>query len=266
MKAFFLGLLLASSAAHAAPLLSKIEQEDLLLSIDNICGDTWCEGDSNWSFDAIRCDSETGCVLDLTMKPYDFNEDQILFDRPFQCSLPTFTAKTSLVEKTIRGLQYTQGLYDALSHCIGNLSENFGPIYVPIDNKCSSLFGPKSESFVYVTTKEAHSSGVHAAIEAISQIVAKQSKKDPSCELTREPYYRDAAICESLTRVTSQNDGKGSAVEVCTLPTVDGSFKVTRDETGRAVVEYSLGVIFANAYKEKIKPSDPCHNKPLNNF
>ena len=266
MKAFFLGLLLASSSAHAAPLLSETEQKDLLLSIDNICGDTWCEGDSNWSFDAIRCDSETGCVLDLTMKPYDFEENQVLSERPFQCSLPTFTAKAGLVEKTLRGLQYTQGLYDAVSDCINGLSENFGPIYVPIDTKCSSLFGPKSESFVYATTKEVHSSGVYAAIEAISQIVTKQSKKDPSCELTREPYYRDAAICESLTRVTSQNNGKESAVEVCSIPTVNGSFKVTRDETGRAVVEYSPGAILPNAYKEKIKPLTPSHNKSSNNF
>lgn len=254
MKALLLGLLLASSGAMAAPILSEIEQEDLLQSIDTICGDTWCEGDSNWSFDAIHCDSEKGCVLDLTMKPYDFEEDQILTARPFQCQLPEFTTKDSLVEMTIRGLQHTQELYDVLSDCINELSANYGPIYVPIDNKCPSLFNPKTSSSIYHTSKAVNSSGIYGAIEAISQIVLKKSKSDSTCELVREPYYRDSADCFAIEPEKSLNESieKAAATQICLLPSIQGSFKVTLDENGQASVEYLPGTLGNNAYKSKV--------------
>lgn len=262
MKAFFLGLFLASSVAHAAPVLSKIEEEDLLKSIDDICGDSWCEGDSNWSFDAMPCDSETGCVLDLTMKPYDFDEDQVLTARPFQCSLPAFKAKASLAEETVRGLQYTEGLYAAVSDCISNLNDNYGPIYVPIDSKCSSLFNPKTASFSYETTQDVNSSGVYAAVEAVSKIVLKQSKIDATCQLAREPFYRDSAACVNAKNDLTQEGMNGS--EVCILPSVNGSFKVTPDDLGSATVEYLPGKLGNQAYKSKTHTQIPAKHSPAN--
>lgn len=228
MKTFLITLLLMSSGAQAAPILSESEQDDLLQSIDNICGDTWCEGDSNWSFDAMRCDSEKGCVLDLTMKPYDFEEDQALSSRPFQCQLPGFTDKSSLVEITSRGLQYTQALYEAVSDCINKLSDDFGPIYVPVDTSCESLFSPKTAAFTYATAKEVKASGVYGAIEAVSQIVRQESQSNASCELIRAPYYRDSASCE-----TTKDQG-----EACLLPSLKGFYFVTLDHHGAAQVSY----------------------------
>jgi hypothetical protein len=50
---------------------SRLENE-----IDNICGDTWCEGDFNWSFNNFDCDFSVGhCTMDLTLIDYLYSED-----------------------------------------------------------------------------------------------------------------------------------------------------------------------------------------------
>jgi hypothetical protein len=245
---FSFSFALANNAAHAAPLLDAIEEEDVLKSIDNICGDTWCEGDSNWSFDALACDSESGCVLDLTMKPYDFSEDQYLAPRAFTCNFPTLREKSILAEVTERGTQYAPALYTAVSDCISDLTHNYGPIYVPIDNRCQSLFGESTKNFTYFTANDVESHNIFGALEAVSQIVRKRAKKDSACQLQREPYYRDSATCSVLE----------SGAEYCELPSIDGYYEVTRDPNGQAKIIYRFGPSpseegreRANAFKQK---------------
>ena len=56
---FLITLLLAfislSTFASVNNHLTPVEEKGLLKSIDNICGDTWCEGDFNYNFVEVRC-------------------------------------------------------------------------------------------------------------------------------------------------------------------------------------------------------------------
>ena len=219
--------LLVSAKAYSSPLLDEGEHRELLQSIDAICGDTWCEGDSNWSFDAIRCDSETGCTLDLTMMPYDFSDEVSLAERVFSCDLSQFTDRTALIEHNLRGLQHTPELFDAVSDCISDLSATYGPMYIPVETSCRSLFDEKAPRSHNISLK-GDVTGLDAAIGAVTRLVREEAKKVENCTLQTLPYYRDLAVCKET-----------KSFETCTLPTTQGSFKVRRSlSTGVATVRY----------------------------
>ncbi|MES2743995.1 MAG: hypothetical protein V4655_01150 [Bdellovibrionota bacterium] len=219
---------LLGAKAEAAPILDEDDQFQLLQSIDSICGDTWCEGDANWSFDTINCDTDSGCVLNLTMMPYDFTDDVTLSERRLQCELPDFIERSAIVEKTNRGLQYTPGLYEAVSDCIYDLTDNFGPMYVPVDSSCRALFN--SERAVSHTVQlKGKPEGLDAALQALNVLVGERAKTDSSCLLETLPYYRDRASCK-FTQVN----------EICSIPTINGYFRVRRNlETSRTTIRYS---------------------------
>ena len=59
---------LSSEYLPALEGLSNKTLEQLLLArIDSLCGDTWCEGDYNYDFVALRCGAD-GCTLKFIMK------------------------------------------------------------------------------------------------------------------------------------------------------------------------------------------------------
>ncbi|WP_127716884.1 hypothetical protein [Halobacteriovorax sp. HLS] len=68
MKLLALILFISTSFQVFANDLTSTESYDLSTDLDNICGDTWCEGDFNWSVDNFSCDlkNET-CTVDLTL-------------------------------------------------------------------------------------------------------------------------------------------------------------------------------------------------------
>jgi len=53
--------LLASPLAHAVSyeFLNKTQKKQVLRAIDNVCGDTWCEGDYNFRFNQLFCSTRT---------------------------------------------------------------------------------------------------------------------------------------------------------------------------------------------------------------
>jgi hypothetical protein len=215
-------LALADFTAYAAPILNEDQQFELLQSIDNICGDTWCEGDTNWSFDAIACDTKAGCTLNLTMKPYDFSDDIRLADRPLSCALPDFTHLSDIVEITQSGLQYTPELFEAVGDCIYDLTDAFGPMYVPLEQACSTLFGDEvSTAHANEVTVDEEEEGLDAALHALTSLVRQRSKTDPNCSLETRPDYRDRASCE-----------RTKAEEICRVPTVKGTFEMRRNLRG----------------------------------
>ncbi|MBC7662049.1 MAG: hypothetical protein H7249_20330 [Chitinophagaceae bacterium] len=227
-----------SSHALAAPVLSDEEQIDVLQSIDDICGDTWCEGESNWSFDALSCDSESGCILNLTMKPYDYSDVYKLEPRPFQCMLPAFKTKASITELTVlRGLQYTQSFYEAISGCIGDLNTQFGPVYVPVDQSCTALFNDAKPVHVYKAPSPVTTTGSFGATDTIIQIIQAKAAKDSSCMLVMLPIYGDSAKCKAGIAQS----------EICTLPSVRGTYRVLRKADKSAVVTYKANQLDQNA-------------------
>jgi hypothetical protein len=105
--------------------LSRKQQATALKLIDDICGDTWCEGDHNFSFDRLEC--RAGCAghagsCELTFRI--FSHDTDIETGPTyvrSCVTAGFTGFASLVDTT-NGYQSLQPeYYSALSACIGDV-------------------------------------------------------------------------------------------------------------------------------------------------
>lgn len=114
-----------SDAALCANALSAAEEKLALKLIDDICGDTWCEGDHNFAFDRLSCRS-TGspapgagtCTLRLRFISYD--EPPRSFPRT--CTTQGFDGFSSLVDVSAGGYQSLNwDYYLALSDCINQL-------------------------------------------------------------------------------------------------------------------------------------------------
>lgn len=58
--------LLTASAFATERLFSARQEKKVLQAIDNVCGDTWCEGDYNFQFNTFICDKKTNsCELNF---------------------------------------------------------------------------------------------------------------------------------------------------------------------------------------------------------
>jgi hypothetical protein len=105
--------------------LSPAQEKVVLKLIDDICGDTWCEGDNNFAFDSLSCRSGSAhspvggsCTLKLDIIPRV--DDPPRYRR--SCSTHGFTGFDSLVSTAPNGYQSLQpAFYDALSECINRL-------------------------------------------------------------------------------------------------------------------------------------------------
>lgn len=108
--------------------LSLAEQQTALQLIDNICGDTWCEGDNDFAFKKLDCRAPTAsrpgsCELQLRIIP---REGAAGYPRSFNrsCTTPGFTGFGSLVETTSSGYQSLNwDYYLALTDCISALED-----------------------------------------------------------------------------------------------------------------------------------------------
>ena len=105
--------------------LSKPQEKIALKAIDDICGDTWCEGDNNFSFDRLQC--EKGCKgqaggCKLTFRVFSYDTD--LKTGPTytrSCRTPGFTGFDSLVETFGDYHALAPAYYDALTNCISQV-------------------------------------------------------------------------------------------------------------------------------------------------
>jgi hypothetical protein len=106
--------------------LSPTQEQAALKLIDDICGDTWCEGDNNFAFQRLTCTephrlNPGTCTLKLRIIP----RDAMPASRPFynrSCTTAQFAGFDSLVATAQNGYQSLQPeFYDALSECISNL-------------------------------------------------------------------------------------------------------------------------------------------------
>jgi len=114
--------------------LSNRQASTVLQLIDDICGDSWCEGDHDFHFDQIQCQkpcARTGvgsCQLRFRIFPYDSD----LATGPTYartCKTPGFTGFGSLVDTAESGYQSLNwDYYDALSACISEVESKLPPI------------------------------------------------------------------------------------------------------------------------------------------
>jgi hypothetical protein len=111
--------------------LTKREEAVVLKAIDDICGDTWCEGDHNFSFDRLEClkecDGHDGhCQLTFHVFSYDTDvETGPTYTR--SCRTPGFTGFDSLVETFGDYHSLQPAYYDALTECIGRIESQLPP-------------------------------------------------------------------------------------------------------------------------------------------
>ncbi len=71
-----LGMIFTGSTAKADDLRRRDEKR-VLFAIDQICGDTWCEGDYNFHFRRVRCNFTLGsCVLEFRTAPWKSGSNQ----------------------------------------------------------------------------------------------------------------------------------------------------------------------------------------------
>ena len=105
--------------------LSGRQEATALKLIDDICGDTWCEGDHDFRFDRLQCQkgcgrNEGSCMLTFRIFSYDTDiETGPTYERA--CRTGGFTGFDSLVSTQGRYPTLEPAYYDALSECISQI-------------------------------------------------------------------------------------------------------------------------------------------------
>jgi hypothetical protein len=108
--------------------LTEQQEAVALKAIDDICGDTWCEGDHNFSFDRLECVKGCGgqagsCRLTFRVFSYDTDvETGPTYTR--SCRTSGFTGFDSLVETFGDYHSLQPAFYEALTECIGRVESH----------------------------------------------------------------------------------------------------------------------------------------------
>jgi len=114
-----------SSSPLCKKALSPAREKLALALIDDICGDTWCEGDNDFAFDHLSCElgapgssSAGSCTLKLRILPRDDSHRSY----PRSCTASGFMGFDSIVETASSGYQSLNwDYYLALTECISQL-------------------------------------------------------------------------------------------------------------------------------------------------
>ena len=114
-----------SDAALCRNALSPAQEKTALKLIDDICGDTWCEGDHDFAFEHLTCRSGSPrspgngvCTLKLRI----ISRDDATRSYPRTCTTRGFAGFGSLVETASSGYQSLNwDYYLSLSDCINEL-------------------------------------------------------------------------------------------------------------------------------------------------
>ncbi len=111
--------------------LTTAQQASALKLIDDICGDTWCEGDNNFAFKRLSCRAPSphaanggSCTLALEIIPR--TEPPVRYSR--SCTTHGYQGFESLVTTSQSGYQSLRwDYYLALSDCINRLEAELPP-------------------------------------------------------------------------------------------------------------------------------------------
>lgn len=105
--------------------LTRQQEATALKLIDDICGDTWCEGDHNFRFDRLEC--RTGCAskpgtCELTFRLFSYDTDietGPTYTRT--CKTHDFKGFASLVDTQGSYQTLNWDYYEALTACIARV-------------------------------------------------------------------------------------------------------------------------------------------------
>lgn len=142
-----LALLAIISINASASTISQTDLDRVAEDIDNICGDTWCEGDFDWGHTNLRCDFEQKeCSIDLTLiswfeasefeKEYadfvsemvkvpDFYEDANEDDRFLMYDKVCYIGGIETVSDVMIDGSYSEKIYDGVLDCVTEMEEEY---------------------------------------------------------------------------------------------------------------------------------------------
>ena len=104
-------------ASGVTELFSPSERNQVIRTIDNTCGDSWCEGDYNFKFVNFSCDKfKKACDLSFHFIKSDEQEKQIY--SPIQVC--HFKNIKNLSQIKDGDFSLNQNFYDELTECISN--------------------------------------------------------------------------------------------------------------------------------------------------
>ncbi len=227
--------LFAEAPAQTPSLLTEQEASQILRALDDLCGDTWCEGDNNFSFDALSCDPEKGCSLDLTVKPYEYL-GQVLPPHPYTCVFPALIERSAIarLDADPSGelrVSYAETLRDALSTCISEeIGKKLGPVLIPLTSGCHGVLlkkGYHSYSYYNVDAEcyfEYEDKRMFAA-RVVKDLLESLASQSPSCQPQWRLVYLDAIECQRFEGSTT-----------CHLPSDSGDLLLLKDFVDRAAV------------------------------
>ena len=99
-------------------IFSLMERKEILRSIDNVCGDTWCEGDYNFKFKNFSCNKLTkSCYVSFHFIKSD--EQSLETYSPIQ--ICHFNNITSIKQVQESKMELNEHFYEELTSCIENL-------------------------------------------------------------------------------------------------------------------------------------------------
>jgi len=149
MKYLLMVAMLFSANTFASDLnhnqAAALEQE-----LDNICGDTWCEGEFNWRFNDAKCDfSKETCSVELTLEESVFyaDEEPARFDALYSAEIQKvpgvsedegyYGGPVNIYSKvcTMKGMKsvadvidsdsYSERTYELVTDCISEMEEEY---------------------------------------------------------------------------------------------------------------------------------------------
>lgn len=94
--------------------------------LNDVCGDTWCEGDYSWDFSKIVCDfGKKTCTF--TVKITDpGTDDSTKDDKVYwrSCKVAGVPGFTSMIDTAANGYQsLNETFYDKIDACVGKLEQ-----------------------------------------------------------------------------------------------------------------------------------------------
>ncbi len=113
----------ASAQARAPYDLTHRQEAVVLDLIDDVCGDTWCEGDSAFDFRRFHCSPETqSCVLRLRIASWDDDPLEWRWRSREITGFPRFRQMVQTSDSGYRSLD--PEFYSAVSDAISSIEDS----------------------------------------------------------------------------------------------------------------------------------------------
>jgi hypothetical protein len=116
-----LGGLMANSAYVQANDLDRTEIKAFLFAVDQICADTWCEGDYNFRFTGVDCDfSEGRCQLSYDAGIWPNLGQRWVWSRHESCRISGVRSLSDLLTEQGNSQILSVQPYEQITQCIAD--------------------------------------------------------------------------------------------------------------------------------------------------